>query len=74
MEGEPAVHALNLHHPPADLLPCRNYPKGKGVLLSWDQGPNLVGQSCPKGAPKGPRLVWRSTLAAQSKPIGKDAR
>jgi hypothetical protein len=27
------------------LLP---YLKGRGVPLSWDQGPNLVGRSCPK--------------------------
>jgi hypothetical protein len=41
---ESPAHDLRLYHPPTDLLPC-NYLKGGGVLLSWDQGPNLVGQS-----------------------------
>jgi hypothetical protein len=35
----------HLHHPPDNLLPRRNYLNGGGVPLSWDQGPNSVGQS-----------------------------
>src|SRR5918993_1168234 len=34
-----------LHPPPDNRPPRRNYLKGGGGPLSWDQGPNLVGQS-----------------------------
>src|SRR5215204_1888809 len=46
--GGAPVHDLHIPHAPTDLLPCRNYLKGGGVPLSWDQGPNLVGQSSAK--------------------------